>query len=218
MAFKLAKIKWKWWITPTGTCEITENGTYDVTEYATAEVSVPSIDLKDYFTSPMPTDVNVNNAGIYYIVKKLPDDLAIGTSLRYSCFSMRNLIEMPNWDTKNVTDMRNCFQGCTSLVTARAWDMSSVTAGQNMFNECLNLENVPVFNWSSLTNAQSMFSWCEKISYESWNNIMASCISASSYTGTKTLTNLCNKIDTYIRASLQALPNYSAFVSAGWSI
>ena len=208
-------------IEPTGTVSITENGTVDVTNYASADVNVSGgggADLLDYFTSPMPFGSSASTAGLYTLIKKLPDNLEIGTSLRYACYKMQSLEEMPAWDTSNVTDMRNTFQGCVSLTTVKPWDTSKVITTQNMFNECVELVNVPVLDTSSITNIASMFYYCNKLSYDSIDNILQMCININpAYTGAKKLRTLLS-VDNYITATIQSLPHYQAFVSAGWTI
>ena len=64
------------------------------------------------------------------------------------------------------------------------------------------LEKVKLITSSSLTNL---------------NNILLSCISATSYTETKTLTQLGIYSYRYPASRIQALPNYQDFLNAGWT-
>lgn len=212
------KLQQKGGVEPTGTADITENGVYDVAQFEYADVNVPSAVLTDYFTSPIPYGSNSSTLGVYNLIKKIPDNLEVGTSLSYSFYLMKSLIEMPDIDTSSVTDTSYCLTGCSSLVTARQWDLSHVTNARGMFSECSSLVNVPVYNLASCTTPNNMFNYVTTLSDESLDNILQSCISMTSYTGTKKLTTLGISTTNYSRATIQGLEHYSAFVSAGWSI
>lgn len=205
-------------VEPTGTISITQNGEHDVKQYAIANVNVSGPSLSDYFISETPYATNTSNMGLYYWIKRVPDDITLTDTLQYTLYMMKNLIEMPNWDTKNVTNTSFCLMGCTSLVTAKQWDLSNVTTTRSMFTECTALVNVPVFNMAKNNNVRNMFSYCQNLSYESIDNILQSVITMTEYTGTKTLAEMGITTTDYPTVNIQACPHYQDFVSAGWSI
>lgn len=158
--------------------------------------------------------------------------------------SNNNLVYMPLVDTSNATTVNNMFYECTNLTSIPLLNFSNVTSGNylfyncskleaipqfnttnfatmgDMFRLCINLKTVPVLNTSNLTNANSMrrmFTNCTSLSDESLNNILAMCINATSYVGTKTLAQLGITATTLID-KVPTLSNYQAFINAGWTI
>lgn len=129
-----------------------------------------------------------------------------------------NIIEnVPTIDTGASTTFYRCFHNCFALKTAPAWDLSSATNLTQMFWQDAALENIPVYDLSSASNLQNMYqNTGDNITNDSLNNILASCISATAYTGTKSLAylGLSNTYD----AIIPTLSNYTDFVAAGWII
>lgn len=136
----------------------------------------------------------------------------------YEMFQESNLMELPLLDTSNVTNMESMFSNCYSLTSVPLLDTSKVTKITNMFTACSNLVTVPAFNWNSVRYAyliSNIFNACPKLSNDSLNNILASCISAVNYTGTKTLVTI--GLSSAQATTCQTLSNWDAFVAAGWS-
>ena len=131
-------------------------------------------------------------------------------------------LDLSSWNTSKVTNMQNMFGSCKKLKTVKigtAFDTSSVTTMDSMFNNCLVLENIPAFNASKVTNFGGMFSNVgPNLTDESLDNILLTCISAVSYTGTKTLNKLSFPSGWYPASRIQALPHYQDFINAGWTI
>ena len=150
-----------------------------------------------------------------------------------------NLTEIPLLDTSSVTDMGGMFSDCTNLTTIPLLNTSSATTMASMFMSCIklteiplldtgnvtnmynmfafcpNLTTIPLLDTSSVTNMEGMFNDCRNLSDESLNNILAMCVNATSYTGTKTLKYM---ILTSAQANkCKTLSNYSAFTAAGWT-
>lgn len=139
----------------------------------------------------------------------------------YYCFDYcKSLRYLPLLDTSNVTDMREVFRGCTSLTTVPQFNTANVTTMAGMFWECSALQNVPVFNTTKCTDISNMFgAGCTSLSNDSINNILKMCTDSIA-THAKTLLEVfgSDMSSTYPAATIQSLPNYSAFVNAGWSI
>lgn len=85
-----------------------------------------------------------------------------------------------------------------------------------MFSNCSNLVNIPILDFSNVTGLNKTFKGCVSLSNDSLNNIMQMCINATSYTGTKSLDYI--GIPSQIINNVKNLPNYQAFLSAGWTI
>ena len=106
--------------------------------------------------------------------------LDMNTSELTNCDSMfrynKNLTSITcKWDTSNVTNMQNMFNGCNKLTSLNLsnFDTSNVTNMSNMFNNCNNLiELVGTSNWdtSRVTNMEYMFHKCHKLKSLDLNN------------------------------------------------
>ncbi|MCR5504502.1 MAG: DUF285 domain-containing protein, partial [Elusimicrobiaceae bacterium] len=114
----------------------------------------------------------------------------------------------------------NMFAQCQALETAPELDTAYVFYFQYMFYNCQELKNVPFYDASSASNfgSNNMFSNCTKLTDESLNNILAMCISATNYNGTKTFAMLGFTSWMYSSEKIQSLSNYTAFTNAGWTI
>ena len=126
-----------------------------------------------------------------------------------------NLTSIPQLNTSAVTYMINMFMDCTNLTTMPQLNTSAVTNMSYMFSGCSNLTEIPLLDISSVTNMLFMFSHCSSLSDDSLNNILAMCINATAYTGTKTLKSIGLTSDQATKCA--TLSNYSAFTAAGWT-
>lgn len=135
-----------------------------------------------------------------------------------TAFEDCNVLEnVPDIDTGSGTTFYRCFHNCNALKNAPAWDLSSAQNVSQMFWQDAALENIPVYDLSSVTNLQNMFqNTGTNITNDSLNNILASCISATSYTGTKSLAYI--GLSSTYDAIIPTLSNYNDFLTAGWII
>ena len=173
---------------PSGTISITSNGTVDVSSYATADVSVSS--------------------GGSYNAKM--------EQTSYYSNGVRDIIT--EVDMNGIVLQGNCnyfFQAMSNLVTVLNLDTSDITGFNYFFRNCAELVNIPQLDFSSGTSFSSMFDGATKLSADSLNGIMASCIGATNYSGNKTLANM--GLTSRQCAYCKTYSNYSAFVAAGWS-
>lgn len=182
---------------------ITENGTTTLTADAgytglgtvgiTTNVSGGG-DISEYFDTSIKSGSSYTS-GLNGIIKKIPSNLTItGTDASYMFARCTSLTEIPQLDTSNVTNMSQMFNMCTSLTT------------------------VPQLNASNVTDMWLMFDNVPNLTYESINNILAMCTSATSYTGTKKLTYIGISMSYYDDREIAKLSNYEAFLNAGWTV
>ena len=84
----------------------------------------------------------------------------------YGCKSLTSL-NVSNFNTANVTDMRVMFQCCINLTSLDVsnFDTRNVTDMSWMFYDCKSLTslNVSSFNTEKVTNMCCMFYWCENL-------------------------------------------------------
>ena len=92
------------------------------------------------------------------------------TNMRYmfrECNTLSSL-NISNFDTSNVTNMYTMFFGCESLTSLDLsnFDTSIVTDMGNMFYYCITLSslNISNFNTSKVTNMEYMFDYCWELS------------------------------------------------------
>lgn len=130
----------------------------------------------------------------------------------YMCYGLTDIALI---DTSEGTTFYGMFQDCKGLKHIPELDMSSATNIMYMFYGCRSLESVPVFNWENINSNGNTFYDCSSLTDESLNNIMASCISATSPSLTKKLSTMGISSDQATRC--QSLSNYQAFLNAGWT-
>lgn len=112
------------------------------------------------------------------------------------------------------------FYGCILLKTFSSYYFPNLTNCSNMFRQCYALEDIPTLQVKNATNVNfsNMFAACPSLTDVSINNIMQMCINTTNYTGTKTLAHLGFDSSDYPASRIQALSNYTAFTTAGWTI
>ena len=145
-------------------------------------------------------------------------DTSKATTMESAFNSCKALGTIPLINTSLVTNMSGMFNADVNLLSIPLINTSNVTNMSNMFYGCTRLTTVPALNASSATNMGNMFRNCTSLTDETLNNILAICISATSYAGTKTLQELGLRSNSYSAARIQALSNYSDFTTAGWTI
>ena len=134
------------------------------------------------------------------------------TNMFEYCYSLQTI---PLIDTSKVTSMGNMFYHCDALTSIPQIDTSKVTSIGNMFAYCSSLQTVPVLDFSSATGMYKVFNHCEALSNDSLNNILASLLTATSYSGTKTLKNI-GLTETQAN-TCTTLSNWAACEEAGWT-
>ena len=143
-------------------------------------------------------------------------DLSNVTSLIQTFLGCTELEEIESLNTtSNLAYMTLAFNSCSKLKKIPTFNISNVENLYGVFGGCEKLEDVPVFNLSSATRVDGMFSNCPSLSNESLNNIMESLISATNYTGTKTLAYV--GLNSTQATTCTTLSNWTALQQAGWT-
>lgn len=73
------------------------------------------------------------------------------------------LVYAPNIDTRNVTDMKQMFQGCLNLKEVPMLNTSKATYMNSMFSDCKSLTTVPAFDTSNVDYMEQMFQGCTSL-------------------------------------------------------
>ena len=126
------------------------------------------------------------------------------------------IIGYPN----TIMDYASIFEGCGNLITAPTFTGAKVQRFDRSFRDCTNLVNVPIWDttYFNVFGLNGTFANCPNLSDESLNNIMQTCIDATS----KITVASYRTLKTVGLSSSQAttcmtLSNYTAFVNAGWT-
>ena len=86
-----------------------------------------------------------------------------GTSLDSLLYKSTNVVELLGVNTTGITNMKQMFDGCTSLTSVPLFDTSNASDTGGMFSKCSSLIDVPLFDTSNVTDMSYMFSLCNSI-------------------------------------------------------
>lgn len=186
-------------ITENTTTTVTPDANYDGLSQVEITTNVSGgADLSEYFLSTVTPSTSSESIA-RKIIKKLPPFYI--TSLRYTFYSMINLIEIDvsGFTYNNYSDMTGfCFQ-CQQLKTIKNLEMlntSNVTNMTTAFRECYLLDNPNFsnFNTSNVTNMSQMFSG---FSYQQLDNLKTLNLSSFDFSKVNNITNMFN-LNTYL--------------------
>lgn len=183
-------------ITSNTTTNVTPDTGYDGLSGVSVTTNISGGDnIHDYFTSQLYSGNGFNEYPALKMIKSIPADLTLPNNCSFALYKCINLETVPQLNTSNVTMFSQMFNGCT------------------------NLANVPVFDTTNVMFMANMFVDCPNLTDASLNNILTMCINAgSNYSNAKELSALGFTSTNYPASRIQALSNYSAFTSAGWTI
>lgn len=193
--------------------------TIQASNFDTEIVNLPSSDI-DWsaigYTSTPQAIINGYNYAL-----EIMDNWTPTSSLARIFSGDLDLVYMPKVETSISSDFSNMFNGCTFLTKVEELDTSNGTNFSSMFANCMALVEIPVFDFSNArysTSLTSVFSTASnKLSTNSLDNILQSCISATSFNGTKTLRNVGISSSRYSQEVIESLPHYQDFINAGWT-
>ena len=107
-----------------------------------------------------------NKEGKYIIEYSFKNNLIKTCYLFYDCYRFTNL-NLSNFKTQNVTNMRSMFNNCSSLINLDLSNFNTlnVTNMNYMFEYCEKLTNLNLsyFNTQNVTQMSGMFKNCEKL-------------------------------------------------------
>ena len=98
-------------------------------------------------------------------------DVRANTSLYYALkalYSPIDVLDVSEWDTRNVTSFNSCFEGSTGVKTIKFgenWSVSKTTDLSFFFNGCTGLEELDLSMWntSNATTMRYMFNNCTNL-------------------------------------------------------
>lgn len=180
----------------------------DVSEFDTSSATDISQIFRD--CKALKT-ININNF-----------DCSNVTSMNMLFYGDYNLetINMNLVDTPKVTDVSSMFSECQKIETIdiSKLDTRNATTIQSMFYKCSALTHITFgnnFAIPKVTNIGTFINSCPLLDDETLNNVMGILLTATSYTGTKTLKKAGFSSTQAIKC--QTLSNWSALSSAGWT-
>lgn len=112
------------------------------------------------------------------------------------------------------------FSNGTEYINLQTTDFSLCTNLSKAFanSNISELNKIEEKVFSNCTNFENMFQNSPNLIDDTINGLLLALTTATSYSGTKTLSHLGFNSTDYPANRIQALSNYSAFTSAGWSI
>lgn len=183
---------------------VAENFPQEISSIVTPNLQSKSVSITQNGTTTVTPDNNYNGLDEVAITTNVEQDVIIDTSV--------------------TTNINNRTFG--SFVTRiNKIDTTGMTNMTRLFYGSDNLEYVPVIDATNVTNAQGFYrmytSVGEHLTDQALDNILQMCISATSYTGQKTLQYGLSlspqRIPDY-ETRIPALPHYQEWIDAGWSI
>lgn len=203
------------YIVPTGSQNITENGTYDITNKASVNVDIQGGSQRDWTQIGYSAEPPIINEDFLYSKQIYDnwDDTITSASDLFS--SDLKLVYFPLVNTSNILSFSNAFMNASTLRTIPNIDVSNAKNFSSMFSGCRALVSIPVFDFSSATILSNMFSNCLSLSDDDLNNIMASLLTATKFTGTKTLYRI--GLSSAQATKCTTLSNWTALQAAGWT-
>lgn len=133
----------------------------------------------------------------------------------YMFGNCKQLESVPLLDMSNVKNMDYMFQYCSSLTEIPNINTTNVKNMCGAFSYCSSLTTIPQLNMNKVTNLSITFENCTNLSDDSLNNILASLLTATSYTSTKTLKYI--GLSEEQATTCTTLSNWSACEAAGWT-
>lgn len=130
-------------------------------------------------------------------------------------FALDLIKEIPLIDISNITGMTGMFQDMKTITTIPQLDTSNITSMEATFQGCRSLISIPLLDTSKVIDMRNMFYNCPNLSEDSLNNILQTCINATSYKRTKTLKDI--GLSEEQATTCTTLSNYTAFTEAGWT-
>ena len=137
------------------------------------------------------------------------------TTTSYMFGNCKQLESVPLLDMSNVKNMDYMFQYCSSLTEIPNINITNVKNMCGAFSYCSSLTTIPQLSMNKVTNLSNTFNNCPNLSNDSLNNILASLLTATSYTSTKTLKYI--GLSEEQAATCATLSNWSACEAAGWT-
>lgn len=194
---------------------------YDNWNPSTTDISGKYRDNRYVVFFPLVDTSNVTTLsstffGSYNLIYVPPLNLGKVTNMNRAFAYDSALAEIPDLNISSCTTLMYTFQNCYSLKKIGQLQTGNVTDFYYTFQSCNALTDFPVLDMHSATSVDGMLYDCTNLTDESLDNVLQSLASATSYTGTKTLSVIC--LWGYNDARIQACPHYQDFVNAGWSI
>lgn len=188
--------------------------------------STPSGDYNAKLDTTGITTIS-NNFGIKDLIKKIDAnnlDLSNLTTLDYLFQACRNLIEIEGKLTTGlITSFNDVFTGCEKITSIDLTNVNTknCTSFLFCFSNCISLVDITFgdnFSFESVTGSNSlnnMFTASRKLSDTTLNSFLEVLLSATSYTGTKTLSTL--GMAKAVANKCATLSNWSACEALGWT-
>lgn len=152
---------------------ITANGEYTADEgydglskvTVAVESSGSSPTLAEFFAirdgQALFQSLNISDDELRFIFSD--PNIALNFTSLNGFFRDLKIMEVPELNTSNITNMSYMFYACTSLKKIPNFDTSKVTTMEYMFGNCAALISIPRFDTAKVTNMIRMFYGCQSL-------------------------------------------------------
>lgn len=189
-------------------------------DYGLKKIDFTNIDLSNV-TGFSQTFYNCSSLEILKNLKnKSVNKLQTTQGMFYACTSDNfKSIDLSEWQNVDLwTSAQQMFYVCGYLEDVKV-NLKNVNNMNQMFYDCRKLKNIEFGNFTggTLINAQNAFYNCRALNNDTLNRILGLCINATNVS-TKTLAYLGFNSSYQPVSVLETLPNYQAFLAAGWTV
>jgi len=189
-------------------------------DYGLKKIDFTNIDLSNV-TSFSQTFYNCGSLEVLKNIKsKSVNKLQSTQGMFYACSSDNfKSIDLSEWQNVDLwTTTQQMFYACANLESVKL-NLKNVNTINQMFYNCRKLKSIEFGNFtgSTLVNTNNAFYGCWALNNDTLNRILGLCINATNVS-TKTLKYLGFDSSYQPVSKLETLPNYQAFLAAGWTV
>lgn len=96
-------------------------------------------------------------------IENFPENARVYGSVKSMFYSTTNIVELPYFDTTEVSNIRSFCYNCQKIKTIPQYNFENVTNCEEAFSNCGSLTDIPRLNFKNVTNTKNMLSYSRRI-------------------------------------------------------